>query len=488
MRWTTSLFALGGLILALAALTACGGGSTAPAVKPTPLNAQIRVVHASADAPPVDIYVEGVAGPAFTLSYLETSSYATLPEGSYNFQIYLEGADPTLVDPVFETGALPLGGNEVVTAVAAGSINQDPGSGEEFRVLAFVEGFGSAGSGALARIVHASPNAPTVAIDLGDDSTPDYSGLQRFSDTGPAGIPLPSGQALQAAILVDATLDRVTAFTTPSLPEGAELFVIATGFLGPKANQTDAFGLLVVAPDGTFGFLRQNPVIYGLHASPDTGVVDIALEGSSDLLVDDLEFSELSAPIQVPADQSYSIDVRDQMGNVALNFETPVLDAGESYLAAVIGYSGMGRSAPLEPRLLVDTLGGTPIEGNGLVRGLHLSPDAGVVDIGPVDGVSGNLLPLPGFEALNYRTTSFPVEGTEVPTSPLVIGVAPSASPTPLVSFDVDLEEDAESWVIVVGTADTASFPGDEGVRLVNVNTAVAPWTSAVALPKVEED
>ena len=107
MRWTTSLLAVGLLTLAVACLTACGGGSTDPIVRPDPLLAEIRVVHASPDAPRVDVYVEGLEGPVFTLSYQETSNYAALPEGSYNFQIYAAGQDPAVVDPVFETGLLP---------------------------------------------------------------------------------------------------------------------------------------------------------------------------------------------------------------------------------------------------------------------------------------------------------------------------------------------------------------------------------------------
>jgi hypothetical protein len=445
--------------------------------------AEIRVVHASPDAPRVDVYVEGLPGPVFTLSYQETSDYAALPAGSYNFQIYGENADPLTEMPVFETGLLPLDGGQVVTAVAAGSLAAGPAAPNAFRVLPLVEGFATAGTEALARIVHAGPDAPAVAIDLGDDGSPDFSGLQPFGDTGPAGIPLPAGQALQVGILLDGSLDRVTAFTTPQLTAGSELFVIATGFLGSKANAADGFGLLVVAPTGTFGFLRQNPVVYGLHASPDTGLVDLALAGSVDLLADDLAFADLTAPIQVPAGASYSIDVRDQGGDVALNFATPTLAAGETYLAIVTGYSGGMRTPGLSAALFTDSFAGTVAPGNGLLAALHASPDAGTVDIGTVDGMSGDLTPLAGFDDLTLGNSSVPPAGAEVPTIPLLIGIAAADSTTPLVTFDIDLADDAQAWAIAVGTVDTLSNPGDVGIRLVAIDTAMSPWSAAVVLP-----
>jgi hypothetical protein len=482
MRRTPSFFFLLLLTLGSGLLVGCGGGSSSPAAPPAGTPAEIRVVHASPDAPRVDVYVEGLPGPVFTLSYQETSDYAPLPAGSYNFQIYGENADPLTTTPVFETGLVPLEAGQVVTAIAAGSLAAGPMDANAFRVIPLVEGFGSAGSDALARVVHAGPDAPAVAIDLGDDGTPDFSGLAPFTDTGAPGILLPAAQALQVGVLLDSTLDRVTAFTTPQLAAGSELFVIATGFLASKANAEDGFGLLVVAPTGTVGFLSQNPVVYGLHASPDTGNVDLALAGSMDLLADNLMFSDLTAPIQVPAGAAYSIDVRNQGGGTVFNFSTPVLDAGETYLAIVTGYSSGMRMPGLTAALFADTFAGMPAPGNALLAALHASPDAGTVDIGTVD-MMGNLTALTGFDDLMFGDSSQPAAGTEVPTTPLLVGIAAANSTMPLVSFDVALSPEAQTWAIAVGTVDTGTNPGDEGIRLVAIDTSMRPWQALVLLP-----
>lgn len=484
MRATVQGWTGGFLVGALIFLTACGGGGTSGDSGPDqPQDVQIRVVHASPDAPRVDVYVEGLPGPVFTLSYLESSDYAVLPEGSYNFQIFPENADPAVEAPAFETGELALDGGQVITAIAAGLLGSAPGSDDAFRVLPFVEDFDPAGADALARIVHAGADAPTVAVDLGDDGVGDAFGLQRFTDTGAAGVPLPTGQALQVALLLDPGFQRVTAFTTPELTAGSELFVIATGLLGQKPQAPEGFGLLVVAPTGTVGFLPQNPVVYGVHASPNTGIVDLALTGSSDILVDDLDFGELTPPLQVPAGQAYSIDVRDQAGNVALTIPTPVLEAGRRYLAIVTGYS-QGRTPALQALLATEDFEVDALPDTARVIGVHASPDAGLVDIGPVDAGSGDVIALPGWGALDYGFASEPPAGTEIPTAPIVVGIAPTGQPKPLVTFDVDLAEENRAWAIVIGTVDTATNPGDQGIRILVVETATSPWQSAVLFPQ----
>ena len=66
--------------------------------------AMLRVVHASPNAPAVDVYAEGVAAPLLTdLAYTETSMYLDLDAGTYNIQLRGAGADPTSA-PAFETG------------------------------------------------------------------------------------------------------------------------------------------------------------------------------------------------------------------------------------------------------------------------------------------------------------------------------------------------------------------------------------------------
>ncbi len=128
--------------------------------------ALLRVVHASPDAPGVDVYAEGVTTPLVSgLAYGQASAYLAIDPGTYNIQLRPAGASSGSA-PVYQTGNLTLSDGDTITAVAVGLLA--PGNaGQAFRVLALGEGFTNPGSGnAAVRIVHGSPDAPTVETDL----------------------------------------------------------------------------------------------------------------------------------------------------------------------------------------------------------------------------------------------------------------------------------------------------------------------------------
>ena len=166
----------------------------------------------------------------------------------------------------------------------------------------------SAGRRSAARASASSTPARTRRASTSTSATttrskPEVSGLARFADTGAEGVALPAGKALAVGIAVGGA--RVTAFTTPKLPDGANVLVIATGLLGKLARERDGFALLAVGPNGSIGFVKQDPRVYALHASPDAPRVD-AFVGNAEI-VDNLGFGELSKPIQVQPG-SYTID------------------------------------------------------------------------------------------------------------------------------------------------------------------------------------
>ncbi len=298
--------------------------------------AQIRVVHASAGAPNVDIYVEGNDTPVITdLAYGAATDYLAVPAGTYNFQVRAAGADPAEA-PVYETGALELPAQATVTAIAAGALGSED-EGAAFRVLALVEGFEDPGADSAAvRIVHAGADAPTVDINVGNDGgDPELPGVARFADSGAAGVPLPAGAALQVGIEAGGSV--VTSFTTPELPAGANLFVIATGLLGNMPREATGFGLLAVGPDGVIGLLPQNPFVHALHASPDAPEVDICV-GDSHVIVG-ASFGDL-ARVQVPPgayDLEFHAAPSDCTGDPASVQSTGNLAAGQQYLAIATG-------------------------------------------------------------------------------------------------------------------------------------------------------
>lgn len=434
--------------------------------------AAVRIVHASPDAPAVDIYAEGVSAPLATnIAYGDATPYLNLAAGDYNIQLR-EFDSPSDSAPAFETGMLTIPDGARITAAAVGLLNSN-NADDRFRVLTFAEDFAEAGAGnAIVRIIHAGADAPTVALDVGNDGVPEVPVFERFGDTGASGVPLPANTELQIAVWAGEPLARVTVFTTPQLPEGAELFVFATGLLGNLPREDAGFSLLAVVPTGALGFVKQNPVVFALHASPDAPPVDI-YAGEAEL-VDNLSFGEISAPIQV-APGSYTLSFRPfDNGPEAASATTPVLEAGERYLAVASGYLLSG-----EPEFTLlpyaDSFDLGAMEPR--VRVIHASPDADAVDVGTVSG--GTLTAVSDFTNLSFSDDS-KASGTVIPVGTLPIGVAATGSTSPLASFGVTTALGVRAFAVAAGSL---SGPG-ETFRLLVVDTATYPWASAEVLPE----
>lgn len=116
-------------------------------------SARVRVVHASPDAPAVDILVDGSA--AFTnVPFQSISDYAELPAGTYNVQVVPTGE----TEPVVIEADLDLAAGQDYTVVATGLL-------ENIEPLVLEDNNGEPASGkAHVRFVHASPDAPAVDI------------------------------------------------------------------------------------------------------------------------------------------------------------------------------------------------------------------------------------------------------------------------------------------------------------------------------------
>ncbi len=435
-----------------------------------PTTAAIRVVHASPDAPAVDIYVAGVDTPVITgLAYGDASTYLDVEPGDYNFQVRAAGSDISS-DPVYETGNLTLEAGARITALAAGLLtgqNED----DAFRVLALAEGFDSpTADEARVRIVHASADAPTVDLDVGDDGSAELEGVARFAESGEAGVALPSDTALQIGVLAGG--DRVTAFTTPALPDGGELFVIATGLLASHPNADDGFALLAVGPEGAIGLVRQNPVVYAVHASPDAGNVDICAGGAA--LLSDVPFGAM-APIQVPPG-SYTLDFaapETSCATVAASQDTPELMAGMRYLAVATGEVTPEDSDPaFALAAFAEVTAGDEDVTLQIVHAASApSVDVGVVAMGELDTLLAEDLAWPEAAAL-----------TEVPGASYPIGVAATGNTNPLATFTLDLSDGFTGFALAAGDLDGDDDEGT-GFQLFIVDTAAAPWTLTAVSP-----
>ncbi|UCF20964.1 MAG: DUF4397 domain-containing protein [Gemmatimonadota bacterium] len=458
-------------------ISACDDDDETTGPNPPIANAvALRAVHASPGAPAVDIYAnDGTTPLVQDLAYGEATSYLDIPEGTYNIQLRAAGSAASSA-PVYETGDLTLSEGQIVTALATGFLGSSDAA-DEFRVIPLFEEFDAAASGKTrVRIVHASPDAPTVAVDVGNDGSPEVAALARFEDTGVAGVELPSGSALQIGIWAGTPLERVTAFTTPQLPDGGELFVIAAGSLELLPREAAGFALFAIAgyPGGAIGqatsnvsLIRQNPTVYALHGGPDAPAVDI-FAGDSEL-VDNLSFADLSGGIQVPPGV-YTLDFFPTSpgsdrpaGSPAASFDTPNLNGGERYLAIATGFLSPD-AAGEQPFNLVAFRDAFELNdlSNSRIQAIHASPDAPAVDIGTVNG--GGTIEAVVFENLIYPAGK-PDAGESVPATDLTLGVAATGDDNPIVTFDVSTLAGLRAYAVAIGALNPDAVRSRSGWR-----------------------
>lgn len=114
--------------------------------------ARVRVVHASPDAPAVDVWVNGA--PAFTNApFKGITAYAALDTATYNIKVVPTGA----TEPVVIEADLTLEAKDY-TVVAVGKL-------ADIEPLVLVDNNAAPAAGkAHVRFVHASPDAPAVDV------------------------------------------------------------------------------------------------------------------------------------------------------------------------------------------------------------------------------------------------------------------------------------------------------------------------------------
>jgi len=136
-----------GLMAALALTAACSDSNenTAP-------QARLRVVHASPDAPNVDVYVDG-AKVLTNVAYKAASGYLSVPAGSHNVKVNATGTATTVIDV---TSTLAAGSDYTamatdfvadITPLLLADTNTAPAAGK-----------------VKVRLVHAAPSAGVVDI------------------------------------------------------------------------------------------------------------------------------------------------------------------------------------------------------------------------------------------------------------------------------------------------------------------------------------
>ena len=124
--------------------------------------ARVRVVHASPDAPPVDILVNGTIRAFRNVTFGDVTNYASLPAGVYDFAIVPTGGGLSSAVQVIPAVNLSYYGNYTVVALNTLA---------NFEVIPLVDTNRTTDAllypgAARLRFLHASPDAPAVDLKV----------------------------------------------------------------------------------------------------------------------------------------------------------------------------------------------------------------------------------------------------------------------------------------------------------------------------------
>ena len=211
------------LAISLAAFTfiGCDDEETPVAPTPTPSNSLVKVVHASPDAPGVDLLVDNaVAGT--NLTFPNNTGYLTVPSGTRNVKVNVTGTMTTVIE-----ANVPFMQDRNYSVFAVNSVSNIEPLLIEDDLTAPAQGK------AHVRFIHLSPDAPAVDITLTDGTV--VFGNRAFKEFT-AFTPLDAG-SYDLQVRVAGTPNVALDLPGITLEAGKIYTVFAKGFLNGVGQQ-----------------------------------------------------------------------------------------------------------------------------------------------------------------------------------------------------------------------------------------------------------
>ncbi|HJK96166.1 MAG TPA: DUF4397 domain-containing protein [Polyangiaceae bacterium LLY-WYZ-14_1] len=479
--------------------------------RPVALPGQLRVLHLSDNAPAVDVYPlnpgEEDVPLIDDLTFGQASRYLQGVDVTAGFEVYLGDQLPTdeEVEPLFVINASRT---EILTEearhtlVVFGDASDEAEEGTELDFELFVDRSGVTDGGFLARVLHASPLAPPVRLDVDGDGMPDTDPLG-FTDLAEAELPIPAQVALFSED--DA---RITSFTVPGSAEGGPAgngvaYVAVLGDPALHPSEAESLSVLVSRTSGEPGVrntdqprFQQDPMLWVFHGVPDVAnPVDVAVApGPDEVLATGVTFGDLTSRIQL-SPQDVGFEVRVDGAAVSTDTTTFTLSRGTRYLGTVLGLASPDADDPAESTIQFavyeDGFDRTDEE-NVRVRAIHASPDAFPVNVGTVETVEmvDTISRIDGFGSLAFGDASGPA-GVSLPpvTSPDTISLgaidAEDEGDTPDIVFPgvTGLMAGSRLFGLVAGEQDPDLNPDTALLQAFFIETGMGPWTVVANIP-----
>jgi hypothetical protein len=358
-----------------------------PPPPPPPETSTVRILHASADAPNVDILVEGNVTFA-NVPFLAATPLVELDSADYEIQVNaIIPGDERL--PVIGPVTLSLEGDTQYNVLALGDVGAEADAPTAFGPLILEQPQVDVGAGNVRlRVVHAAPGAPEVEVfaTAPGDLPPGEPPLGTFAfgeDLGPVEVPagdyqIRVGLAGGGAIVFDSG--------AVALPETADLLIAAVTNTGAG----DAPIQLLVS-DGQSAFTLLDATtpanVRVVHASPDAPNVDVLVDGN--VFLADVPYTAASGFESVPPGD-YVVQLTPAGdASTLIDFAELSLEGGTESTAIAAGLLNAAADSPVAfgPLLLGDDRRRIATEAK--VRIVHGAPSAGLVDVYVVEPGAG---------------------------------------------------------------------------------------------------
>lgn len=375
------------LVLPLLAMVGCGSSSSpgtqrsdtaSTATTDDPIErGLIDIVHASPDAPNVNVWFDGIK----RLSNIRYKGAASWFEEESSTSVEVEAILPGTNAVVIGPGDIMVKQGSRTTVIALNKVN----SIEPLVLMTPVDQISTTET--QVRVVHGAPNVGMVDVYVTqpgiDLSTTAALGTFEFKGTlGPISVPAgmyqvrvtPAGDPDTVAYTADIELtggNDVVAVAVENTSFGQSPISLVASITSPDAGES--YIVADVLDTSTKARIRT------VHVSPDAPAVDIfANNDFSAPLFDALSYSEFTKYLEVPTGLTNIKVLPD--GLSAPSATSAVIDADVT-LQAGNSYSVYATDvvATLQPLLLTDD--DRPIGTEARVRLIHGSPTAGAVDI-----------------------------------------------------------------------------------------------------------
>lgn len=345
-------------VVALAtALTACNDddddNTVTPAPEPTPVvgQGQLRVTHASPDAPTVNVYVNGSVALS-AVDYKQSSGYITLDEGDIDVEvkgILPDGSELSVIGPV----SITIAADKRTDVVAWDNLLD----GDAVNIKAAVLNNDIVDiTQVQASVLHAAPQVADVDIYVTTpdgalmSATPIDAGFGDFA--GP--LDLMADTEYRVRITPDGSDTVVYDSGTVSFTAGTEVMLVAventTGIGDNPVN------LLAVNSTGAAEVFDSNTgaEIRVVHNVADAPAVDILVNGAEALNAVSYKASSMYGDVAAPAG-TYDITVAADADNTIAPINAPVtVEQGKSYTIVAVGGLNSVTDETIEPLITVD--------------------------------------------------------------------------------------------------------------------------------------